>query len=258
MLCVLTVLLLIFSLPAFGAPAVTKEQVDQLNKRVESFSKQAEEMKKKVEEIEKKVDREKLQQIYDYVHSEEFQNRVNNYSKQIIEWTGKAGNKNAQKDLQFFKKQLEKAKSRQQTWTLIAFLSSSMGTEIDTYLGDLSVLIEKQAEKFGKLYLVPYGALRGLVPLKKGQRATLKTTVLWLQKKLAGKEVQVLIDPVLFRQYGVDRVPCLLLTKYSAVEQRTCSESYFGCGYSVFGFLDKVESSTDNQNLKKLIRELER
>ena len=247
----------LLALPATGAQ-VTKQQLDSLDRRVESFSDRVKELKKQVEKIEKDADRQKLEEMYKYVHSEEFQQRVNDFSKQIIEWTGKAGNKNADKDLKFFEKQLNRNRQENDTWTLIAFLSSSMGSELDTYIDDLSLLIEKQVEKKGKLYLVPYGALRGLVALKPGQKPTLTTTVAWLRKKLAGKEVQILIDPILFRQYGVDRVPCLLLTRYSAVEQRTCSESYFGCGYSVLGFLDKVESSTANEELRKLIRELEK
>jgi len=248
---------LLLILPAYGQQPLSKEQLDSLNKTVESFSSQVKEFEKQLKEAEKKVDRKRLKQMYDYVHSEEFQNRVNDYSRQIIEWTGKLGNKNAEKDLRLFNSQVNANRTEQETWAMVVFLSSSMGNDLDSYLDDMSLLIDKQVEKFGKLYLVPYGAIRGLVALEKNQKPTLTTTVLWLKKELAGRNVQILIDPILFRQYGVDRVPCILLTKFSALEQRECSESYLGCGYSVFGFLSKVEERTDNKGLKELLRELE-
>ena len=192
---------------------------------------------------------EKFNQIEQTYNSRKFQNRVNKAGKEVINWAEVKSGKRYGK----YEKLRQKILSRDSTYALVVFLSSSMGNYFDTYLSDMDILMKKQR---GKLRLAPYGVLRGLIDNKEG-KPSMKTTVLWLASKLKNSSVQVWIDPILFRQYGVNRVPCLVLTNYKAVAGKTCSKAYMGCGYSVFGFLRAVEEKTDNNSLKNLLRQLE-
>lgn len=207
---------------------------------------------KRKKEIVKVYQSKTFKQMRKRLQSQRFQEEVNNATREIIKWTGKAGNDNWSRDLSFYNETMDKSSSM----ALIVFLSSSMGRDFDTYVDDMSLLIDKESSLWNKLLLVPYGVLRGVINDEKGKPSILRT-VSWLRHILKGKRVQILIDPLLFRQYRVDQVPCLLLTKYDALQSRSCSEAYFGCGYSVFGFLAEVEKKTADKSLKELLRKLD-
>lgn len=206
--------------------------------------------KKQILEMSKEKD---FREMVNRVKSQEFMDQIESATKEIIRWTGKAGNENSQKDLEFYESNSLKGDS--EPWVLVVFMSSSMGRDFQLYIDDLDVFLSKQLDKWGRLYVVPYGVMRGV--LEDNGKPSIMKTVLWLQNILKDKKVQVLIDPILFRQYRVSSVPCLLLTRFSSFTNRTCSESYFGCGYSVFGFLRAVEDKTSNKSLKRMLRELD-
>jgi len=221
----------------------SSEEFEELKKNFELYKKQILEMSKE----------EDFREMVNRVKSREFMNQIFNATKEVVRWTGKAGNENSWKDLEFYESTPLKGNS--EPWVLVVFMSSSMGRDFQLYIDDLDIFLNKQLDKWGKLYVIPYGVMRGV--LEDNGKPSIMKTVLWLQNILKGKKVQVLIDPVLFRQYRVSSVPCLLLTKFDALTNRTCSESYFGCGYSVFGFLRTVEDKTNNGVLKRMLRELD-
>ncbi|GAB6075184.1 TrbC family F-type conjugative pilus assembly protein [Desulfurobacterium crinifex] len=242
-----------------GSAVDVKSIVGNLEKQASAYgnSEEFKELKKKFElrkkrilEMSKEID---FREMVDRVKSQGFMDQISNATKEIIRWTGKAGNTNSQKDLEFYERASLKGNS--EPWVLVVFMSSSMGRDFQLYIDDLDVFLSKQLDKWGKLYVVPYGVMRGV--LEDNGKPSIMKTVLWLQNVLKDKKVQVLIDPILFRQYRVSSVPCLLLTKFSSLTNRSCSESYFGCGYSVFGFLRAVEDKTENRFLKRMLRELD-
>jgi len=261
LLCLLIFLFL--TLNAFagdnGSAVDVKGIVEHLEKQVSAYgsSEEFKELKKNFELRKKRIlemfKEKDFGEMVNRVESREFMDQISNATKEIIRWTGKAGNRNSQKDLEFYESTSLKGNS--DPWVLVVFMSSSMGRDFKLYIDDLDVFLNKQLDKWGKLYVVPYGVMRGV--LEDNGKPSIIKTVLWLQNILRDKKVQVLIDPILFRQYRVSSVPCLLLTRFSSLTNRSCSESYFGCGYSVFGFLRAVEDKTSNKSLKCVLRELD-
>ena len=261
MLCLLIFLFL--TLNAFAgdndSAVDVKSIVDHLEKQASTYGNSGEfkELKKSFELRKKQIlemSKEKdFREMVDRVKSQEFMDQIESATKEIIRWTGKAGNENSQKDLEFYESTSLNGNS--EPWVLVVFMSSSMGRDFRLYIDDLDVLLNKQLDKWGKLYVVPYGVMRGV--LEDNGKPSIMKTVLWLQDILKDKKVQVLIDPILFRQYRVSSVPCLLLTRFSSLTNRTCSKGYLGCGYSVFGFLRAVEDKTNNKFLKRMLRELD-
>ena len=236
-----------------------KSIVDHLEKQASAYgnSEEFKELKKSFELRKKQIlemSKEKdFREMVDRVKNQEFMDQIESATKEIIRWTDKADNKTSQKDLEFYENVSLKENSG--SWALVVFMSSSMGRDFQLYIDDLDVFLNKQLDRWGRLYVVPYGVMRGV--LEDNGKPSIMKTVLWLQNILKDKKVQVLIDPILFRQYRVSSVPCVLLTRFSSFTSRGCSESYFGCGYSVFGFLRAVEEKTKDETLKSLLRKLD-
>jgi len=258
LLCILIFLFLSLSAFADDSSVDIKGVIDHLEKQVSAYgdSGELEKLKEKFglrkQEVLKMVREKDFQDIVERVRSREFMDQVANATGEIIRWTGEAGNKNSLEDLEFYRSVYDQ--DNLDTWVLVVFMSSSMGKDFQLYVNDLDILLNKQLVKWHKLCLVPYGVLRGV--LEEDGKPSIMKTVLWLQNILKNKKVQVLIDPILFRQYSISSVPCVLLTRYSSLANRSCSESYLGCGYSVFGFLRVVEGKTKNESLKSLLRQL--
>jgi len=191
---------------------------------------------------------EKFNAIRDTYFSKEFQQRIESAKEQIFNW--RSDIRKYADVSPTFQKGLE---NKEKTYVLFVFVSRSMGDHLDLYLSDMDILLRKQGNK---PRVIPFAVLRGAIEDSNGN-PSLKATVLWLRKKLEKHLVQVWIDPLLFRRFGVDRVPCLVLTDYQSVADDVCRRSYIGCGYSVFGFLRAVEEKTDDPTLKDLLKELD-
>jgi hypothetical protein len=259
LLCLLTASLVALSGSAYCAE---KEELPDVPKIAETVKEKAEETakskefkefkkayQKRVKEAQKLIEGKgegKLQESFNAIRetyfSKEFQQRIEEAKKEVFGWT-KEGRK--------YGSQAEEAVKElpKSGYYLYAFLSKSMGSKFDLYLKDLDLLIEKQGEE---LRIAPYAVIRGVIRDKTG-KPSLKATVLWLRELLSKHKVQLWIDPLLFRKYGVSEVPCIALVK----NDDSCPQGYIGCGYSVFGFLRAVENKTNDKALKELLRRLD-
>jgi hypothetical protein len=244
-----------------NVPSIAKEAANRTEKTANGtlFKNFEKVYKRRVKEAEKLVNgtgngtmQEKFNDIISTYFSREFQQKIESAGKQILEWS----NGTKRYAGQFLEAQKSVNAASAGRYYLLVFISKSMDSELGIYFSDMETLLKKQGDNPS---VIPIAVLRGAVNDARG-RPSLKATVLWLRNKMQKYGVQVWIDPLLYREYGIDRVPCLLLTSYQPAGElgKTCSgEAYLGCGYSVFGFLSEVEKKTKDRALKELLRKLD-
>ncbi|WP_457569188.1 TrbC family F-type conjugative pilus assembly protein [Desulfurobacterium sp.] len=233
---------------------------NQLQEKVEKFCNKTE-MKRFSESLNKGVERyrnittgnDSLSQKYDSIvrtfESKEFREKVDEATKRIISGWLKY---EKGKTLELLNKIRKEQKKNRGRYYLLVFLSRSMGKLFEDYLSDMDIILEKQR----KLKLIPAGVLIGVIRDKSG-KPSLGATVRWLRKELSKHKSEILIDPTMYRRYGIDRVPCLVIDRYENVEQKVCGdEVYRGCGMPIFGFLEKVADTTNDKRLEKVLEEV--
>lgn len=208
---------------------------------------------------------EKAQQTYNYYASREFQDRLKQETEKIKKsmFNKEHTTDNYYSDAKNSEDKLKKLKDDERIYVLI---SSSMPTEtIRAYVSSIERLEDK------KIVIAMRGFVDGMKkigPTLRFMAEVLKKDATCTEANCAMKSVPVMVDPLVFRLYGVTRVPAVVYVRGLDVVDQSASEAKAdniksaGQSFVAYGdaslsyLLTKIQQESDSETLKSMISRL--